>query len=64
MAIEFYSTGDKHGEVSNSEKTAVAAGIVGLAVGDALGVPVEFEPRERLRRDPVTSMRSLWEEFA
>jgi ADP-ribosyl-[dinitrogen reductase] hydrolase len=33
------------------------AGILGLAVGDALGVPVEFRSRESLRREPVTSMR-------
>src|ERR1700759_2325932 len=30
---------------------------LGLAVGDALGVPVEFESRESLRLDPVTGMR-------
>lgn len=32
-------------------------GILGLAVGDALGVPVEFYARERLQQDPVTDMR-------
>ncbi|MDB5021818.1 MAG: ADP-ribosylglycohydrolase [Pedobacter sp.] len=31
--------------------------LLGVAVGDALGVPVEFCPRERLRMDPVTGMR-------
>lgn len=36
-----------------------AAGIIGLAVGDALGVPVEFFDRERLKRHPVTGMRSF-----
>ena len=30
--------------------------IIGHAVGDALGVPVEFEDRERLRRSPVMDM--------
>jgi ADP-ribosylglycohydrolase len=35
----------------------MTSGIVGLAVGDALGVPVEFHDREFLRRDPVTGMR-------
>ena len=30
-------------------------GIVGLTVGDALGVPVEFRPREYLIENPVTS---------
>ncbi len=38
--------------------TIVAAGLVGQAVGDALGVPVEFQPRESLDQDPVTGMRS------
>lgn len=32
---------------------------IGLAVGDALGVPVEFESRESLRRDPVVDMREF-----
>lgn len=31
--------------------------IVGLAVGDILGVPVEFRLREELSRDPVTDVR-------
>lgn len=31
--------------------------LLGLAVADALGVPVEFESRARRRLDPVTSMR-------
>lgn len=30
--------------------------IFGLAVGDALGVPVEFKSRETIRRNPVTDM--------
>lgn len=37
---------------------AVKNGMLGLVVGDALGVPVEFQPREKLERDPVTGMRS------
>ena len=32
--------------------------LFGLSVGDALGVPVEFQPREQLKRDPVTGMRA------
>lgn len=32
-------------------------GIIGLAVGDALGVPVEFVSRHELKEDPVVSMR-------
>ena len=33
-------------------------GMLGLAVGDALGVPVEFRSRERLKQNPVTGMRA------
>lgn len=33
------------------------AGIFGVVVGDALGVPVEFTGREERDRDPVTDMR-------
>ncbi|MGI6149536.1 MAG: ADP-ribosylglycohydrolase family protein [Limnochordia bacterium] len=36
----------------------VLSGIMGLAVGDALGVPVEFRERETLTRDPVVGMRA------
>jgi ADP-ribosylglycohydrolase len=41
-----------------SPKTIEAA-LVGFAVGDALGVPVEFRHRSELRRDPVTGMRGF-----
>lgn len=33
--------------------------LLGLAVGDALGVPLEFQPRERRKQDPVTGMRAF-----
>lgn len=33
-------------------------GILGLCVGDALGVPFEFSSREDLKKDSVTKMRS------
>ncbi len=36
----------------------VRSGIFGLAVADALGVPVEFMQRETLRENPVTDMRA------
>jgi ADP-ribosylglycohydrolase len=36
---------------------AARAALLGLAVGDALGVPVEFIGREARRRDPVVGMR-------
>ena len=32
------------------------SGIIGFAVGDALGVPVEFLDRERLKSHPVKEM--------
>ena len=32
--------------------------LLGLAVGDALGVPVEFDSRRSLQENPVTNMRS------
>ena len=34
------------------------AALLGLAVGDALGVPVEFKSRTERRADPVTGMRA------
>ena len=36
----------------------VRAALLGLAVGDALGVPVEFAPRAARRQDPVPDMRA------
>lgn len=33
--------------------------MLGHAVADALGVPVEFESREKLLADPVTDMRGF-----
>ncbi len=32
-------------------------GIIGVAIGDALGVPVDFVPRQELARSPVTGMQ-------
>jgi ADP-ribosyl-[dinitrogen reductase] hydrolase len=34
----------------------VKAGIMGVCIGDALGVPVEFKKREDLKKNPVTKM--------
>ena len=36
----------------------VKSALLGLAVGDALGVPVEFLSRDELKENPVTGMRS------
>lgn len=43
--------------ISSSEPQARAA-LLGLAVGDALGVPVEFQSRAARRHDPVVGMRA------
>lgn len=37
----------------------VKAGIFGVCIGDALGVPVEFQSRDQLKRSPITTMRSF-----
>lgn len=36
----------------------VSSSLLGVAVGDALGVPVEFDSREELRENPVIGMRA------
>src|SRR5690348_14336201 len=38
--------------------SGIGAGILGCAVGDALGVPVEFRSRANLQYDPVRDMRA------
>lgn len=38
-------------------KERIVGGFLGVAVGDALGFPVETQDRETLRMDPVTDMR-------
>lgn len=35
----------------------IEQGLLGVFVGDALGVPVEFDPRSSLEKNPVTDMR-------
>lgn len=35
----------------------IRGAMLGLVVGDALGVPVEFRPRSERRKDPVIGMR-------
>lgn len=39
-----------------SKEDKVLGGLFGLAVGDALGVPVEFTARSELKKQPVTGM--------
>ena len=36
--------------------TTIKAGLYGLIVADALGVPAESRTREDLRRNPITGM--------
>ena len=40
-----------------SSQNPITTGLLGLATGDALGVPVEFQSREELDRNPVTDQR-------
>ena len=40
----------------NQLKKKYAASIMGLVIGDALGVPVEFVSRDELKEAPVTDM--------
>ena len=49
--VEFlYQIGEKY--INNSFN-----GILGLAIGDAMGVPIEFIPRNVLFKNPVTEMK-------
>jgi ADP-ribosyl-[dinitrogen reductase] hydrolase len=41
------------------KKEQVTGAILGLAIGDALGVPVEFRDRDTLTRHPVVDMREF-----
>jgi len=43
-------------------KNQILGGTLGLAVADALGVPVEFQDWETLRKNPVTGIRGygMW----
>lgn len=43
-------------ELTATGREAVASGIFGMAVADAVGVPAEFKSREELRIHPITDM--------
>lgn len=43
-------------EIKNVFEYKVKSGLFGLAIGDALGVPVEFESRSYLKENPVLEM--------
>lgn len=45
--------------VESTFRSKVRAAIVGAAVGDALGVPVEFEGRAARNQDPISDMRAF-----
>jgi ADP-ribosylglycohydrolase len=42
---------------SQQQREKILGGLWGAVVGDALGVPVEFQGRERLKANPVVDMR-------
>ena len=43
-------------ELTATERDAIASGIFGMAIADAVGVPAEFKSREELRHKPITDM--------
>lgn len=65
--IDYIESGDKVSEenvtlenthwLKEYKRQKCIASIVGLVVGDAIGVPVEFVNREMLKRNPVVGMR-------
>lgn len=44
--------------VDNTPINRIMGSIVGLAIGDALGAPVEFRPYEYLQEKPVTDFQN------
>lgn len=52
-------TGNYSQYISRPNKDIVRDGLIGLAVGDALGVPVEFLDRETVRNINITEMVGL-----
>ncbi len=47
---------ERYLELTSTEREAIASGIFGTAVADAVGVPAEFMSREELCRKPITDM--------
>src|SRR5436190_24212251 len=45
--------------VAPTKRDRILGGLWGSLVGDALGVPVEFEDRASVQSDPVTHMRGF-----
>lgn len=46
----------KKDEINKTMKNKIESGLFGLAIGDALGVPVEFYSRSSLKANPVSEM--------
>jgi ADP-ribosylglycohydrolase len=46
----------KKEEINKKMKNKIESGLFGLAIGDALGVPVEFQSRSYLKANPVSEM--------
>lgn len=49
-------TGKNVLETDNGTKNIWLTGIMGVVIGDALGMPVQFMKREDIKRDPITQM--------
>ncbi|MDD3882632.1 MAG: ADP-ribosylglycohydrolase family protein [Eubacteriales bacterium] len=47
---------ERYLELTATGSDAIASGIFGMAVADAVGVPAEFKSREELRARPITDM--------
>ncbi|WP_347511953.1 ADP-ribosylglycohydrolase family protein [Flavobacterium johnsoniae] len=46
----------KKEEINKMMNNKIESGLFGVAIGDALGVPVEFKSRDYLRKNPVADM--------
>ena len=53
----FYPLNNMELRLCTDKEYKVYGGLFGAAIGDALGVPVEFMNRERVRKNPVKEMR-------
>lgn len=51
-----YKIKNKKNNMKNIDRYKLYTGILGLAIGDALGVPAEFMSREQLKENPIQDM--------
>lgn len=56
--LELLPTQPGYAGVEDRSAAQLRSALLGLAVGDALGVPVEFQPRRALQQQPVVGMRA------